>query len=98
MTTKKKMTAEEEHKSYAEPQNQIPAGPAVRRRAKLSEPVPVRFSETLLAEIRDQAAADDLERTFVFSQRLKVVKVGRRDLVTQLHLVWDGPVPNRNAT
>lgn len=59
MTTKKKMTAEEEHKFYAEPQNQIPAGPAVRRRAKLSEPVPVRFSETLLAEIRDQAAADD---------------------------------------
>lgn len=59
MTTKKKMTAQEEHDVYAEPDNQTPVGPAVRRRARLSEPVPVRFSETLLAEIRDRAAADD---------------------------------------
>jgi hypothetical protein len=57
MTTKK-MTAEEEHAFYAEPANQVPAGPPVRRR-RLSEPVPVRFPETLLAEVRERAAADD---------------------------------------
>ena len=58
MTTKK-MTAEEEHALYAEPSNQVPAGPPVRRRRRLSEPVPVRFPETLLAEVRERAAADD---------------------------------------
>lgn len=58
MTTKK-MTAQEEHDFYADPDNQTPVGPAVRRRARLSEPVPVRFSETLLAEVRNRAAADD---------------------------------------
>jgi predicted HicB family RNase H-like nuclease len=57
--TKKKMTAEEEHAFYAEPANQVPAGPAVRRRRRLSEPVPVRFPENLLAEVRERAAADD---------------------------------------
>jgi len=57
--TKKKMTAEQEHAFYAEPANQVPAGPAVRRRPRLSEPVPVRFPETLLAEVRERAAADD---------------------------------------
>ena len=58
MTTQK-MTPNEEHDFYADPENQTPVGPAVRRRARLSEPVPVRFSETLLAEVRDRAAADD---------------------------------------
>ena len=58
MTTKK-MNVEEKHEFYAEPENQIPVGPPVRRRARLSEPVPVRFSETLLAEVRGRAAADD---------------------------------------
>jgi len=58
MTTKK-MTAEEEHAFYEEPANQVPAGPAVRRHRRLSEPVPVRFSEGLLSEVRKRALADD---------------------------------------
>jgi hypothetical protein len=44
---------------YAQPDSQTPVGPAVRRRARLSEPAPVRFSETLSAEARNRAAADD---------------------------------------
>jgi len=56
MTT---MTPQEENASYADPDNQMPQGPPVRRRAKLSEPVPVRFPEGLLQEVRDRAAADD---------------------------------------
>jgi hypothetical protein len=58
MTTKN-MTAEEEHAFYAEPANQVPTGPPVRRRSRLSDPVPVRFPETLLAHVRERAAADD---------------------------------------
>ena len=58
MTTKK-MIADEEHGFYEDPANQVPAGPSVRRRRRLSEPVPVRFPETLLAEVRERAAADD---------------------------------------
>ncbi len=53
------MTPQEENASYADPDNQTPQGPPVRRRAKLSEPVPVRFPEGLLQEVRDRAAADD---------------------------------------
>ena len=53
------LTAEEEHAFYADPANQVPKGPSVRRRRRLSEPVPVRFPETLLAEVRERAAADD---------------------------------------
>lgn len=59
MTTNQNMTPEEEHAFYAEPENQIPAGPAVHRHHRLSEPVPVRFSANLLAEVRERAAADD---------------------------------------
>lgn len=58
MTTKKR-TAEEEHAFYDEPANQVPVGPPVRRRSKLSDPVPVRFDETLLGQVRERAAADD---------------------------------------
>lgn len=53
------MTPDEENAFYAEPDNQLPQGPPVRRKAKLSEPVPVRFPEDLLSEVRDHAAADD---------------------------------------
>ena len=63
MTTKRtttwKMTAAEEHAYYDEPENQVPTEAPVRRRRRLSEPVPVRFPETLLAHVRDRAAADD---------------------------------------
>ena len=58
MTTKK-MTRQEEHDFYADPDNQTPQGQARRRRSKLSEPVPVRFPPETLAKIRDAADADD---------------------------------------
>ena len=53
------MTPEQENAFYADPGNQEPQGPPVRRKTKLSEPVPVRFPEDLLQEVRDRAAADD---------------------------------------
>lgn len=53
------MTPEQEHAFYADPDKQEPQGPPVHRKAKLSEPVPVRFPEDLLQEVRDRAAADD---------------------------------------
>ena len=53
------MTPEQEHAFYADPANQVPQGPPVRREARLSEPVPVRFPETLLRQVRERAAADD---------------------------------------
>ncbi len=53
------MTPEQENAFYAEADNQMPQGAPVRRKAKLSEPVPVRFPDELLQEVRDRAAADD---------------------------------------
>ena len=53
------MTPEQENAFYAEPENQVPQGAPVRRKAKLSAPVPVRFPDELLREVRDRAAADD---------------------------------------
>lgn len=57
--TNKNMTPEQENAFYADPNNQTPQGPPIRRRAKLSEPVPVRFPEDVLGEVRNRAAADD---------------------------------------
>jgi hypothetical protein len=57
--TKKKMTREEEHEHYARPENQEPQGPARRRRAKLTEMVPVRFPPETLEEVRRRAGDDD---------------------------------------
>lgn len=55
------MSAEAERAFYAEPANQVPQGPPVRRRARaaMGDPVPVRFPADLLEAVRDQAAADD---------------------------------------
>ena len=53
------LTPEQEHAFYADPANQEPQGPAVRRRSRLSAPVPVRFSEDVLQQVRDRAAGDD---------------------------------------
>jgi predicted HicB family RNase H-like nuclease len=53
------MTPEQENAFYAEADNQMPQGAPVRRKAKLSEPVPVRFPDELLQRVRDRAAADD---------------------------------------
>ncbi len=55
----KPMTPDEEHAFYADPTNQTPNGPAVRRRAPLGDPVPVRFPSDLLEKVRGAAAADD---------------------------------------
>jgi hypothetical protein len=52
-------TRREEHDFYADPDNQMPQGPARRRNSKLSELVPVRFPPEILAKIRDAADADD---------------------------------------
>jgi hypothetical protein len=57
--TKKNMTRSEEYEFYAEPENQTPQGPARRRRARLTEMVPVRFPAETLDEIRRRAEADD---------------------------------------
>lgn len=57
--TSKKMTRQEEHDFYNDPDNQTPQGPARRRTSKLTELVPVRFSPDTLAKIRDAADADD---------------------------------------
>lgn len=53
------MTHEQENAFYADPGNQVPQGPPIRRKSKLSQPVPVRFPEELLREIRGRAEADD---------------------------------------
>lgn len=57
--TNTNMPPDQEHAFYADPDNQTPQGPPVRRKTKLSQPVPVRFPEDLLAEVRNRAAADD---------------------------------------
>ena len=57
--TSKKMTRQEEHDFYNDPDNQTPQGQARRRTSKLTELVPVRFSPDTLAKIRDAADADD---------------------------------------
>ena len=57
--TNTNMTPDQENAFYADPDNQTPQGPPVRRQAKLSQPVPVRFPEDLLSEVRRRAAADD---------------------------------------
>jgi predicted HicB family RNase H-like nuclease len=53
------MTPKQENAFFADPDNQVPQGPPVRRRSKLGQPVPVRFPDELLREVRDRAAADD---------------------------------------
>ncbi len=55
----KKMTRQQEHDFYADPDNQTPLGRARRRNTKLTELVPVRFPPETLAKIRDAADADD---------------------------------------
>lgn len=55
----KPMTPDEEHTFYADPANQMPKGPPVRRRGRLSAPVPVRFPAELLEKVRGAAAAED---------------------------------------
>lgn len=52
------MTPEQEYEFYARPGNQVPQGAAVRRRARLADPVPVRLPPELLERVRAAADAD----------------------------------------
>ena len=56
---KKRMTRDEEYELYKDPEYQRPQGPARRRKAKLTELVPVRFPRDVLDEVRSLAEADD---------------------------------------
>lgn len=53
------MTPDEEYEYYADPANLAPVGKPRRRTAKLTTPVPVRFPEALLDEVKKRAEADD---------------------------------------
>lgn len=53
------MTADEEYDYYSREENQEPQGAPVRRRPRLSEMVPVRFTPEVLEQVRAQAQADD---------------------------------------
>lgn len=53
------MTPEQEHEFYTHPENREPVGPPVRRRGRYGAPVPVRFSDELLARVKDEAEKDD---------------------------------------
>jgi predicted HicB family RNase H-like nuclease len=55
----KKMTRSQEHEFYADPDNQTPQGPVRRRKAKLTELVPVRFPPDTLEKVKTAADADD---------------------------------------
>lgn len=55
----KEMSRQEEHEFYADPENQTPQGPAERRRAHLTEMVPVRFPPDVLDKVRRRAGDDD---------------------------------------
>jgi predicted HicB family RNase H-like nuclease len=52
-------TPEEEHAFYADPDNQTPQGPAVRRRPRNSAALPIRLPAEMLEQVRQRAAADD---------------------------------------
>jgi predicted HicB family RNase H-like nuclease len=56
---KKRLTREEEYELYKDPAYQEPQGPARRRRSRLTEMVPVRFSPEVLEHARRLADADD---------------------------------------
>jgi predicted HicB family RNase H-like nuclease len=59
MNTAKIMTPDQEYEFYARRENQLPQGRPVRRHARLSEMVPVRFTSELLEQVRAAAANDD---------------------------------------
>jgi hypothetical protein len=52
------MTPDQEYEFYARPENQEPQGPPIRRRGRMSAPVPVRLPPELLERVR-KAAEDD---------------------------------------
>ncbi|CAM3380750.1 YlcI/YnfO family protein [Nocardioides dubius] len=54
-----RMTPDEENAYYADPEHQRPTGAPIRRKARMGAPVPIRFPEELLAEVKRRAEADD---------------------------------------
>ncbi|MBO0884507.1 MAG: CopG family transcriptional regulator [Mycobacterium sp.] len=53
------MTPDQEYEFYARPENQEPQGPPVRRRGRMSVPIPVRLPPELLERVRKAAEDDD---------------------------------------
>jgi hypothetical protein len=53
------MTPDEEYEFYSKPENRELRGSPRRRKAKLTAPVPVRFPEATMEEIKKRAEADD---------------------------------------
>ena len=53
------MTRDQEHEFYARPENQEPQGPPIRRRGRMSVPIPVRLPPELLERVRKAAEDDD---------------------------------------
>ena len=56
---KKKLSRREEYELYKDSEYQRPQGSARKRKAKLTEMIPVRFSRDVLDEVRRLADADD---------------------------------------
>ena len=52
-------TPAEEFEFYRRAENQTPQGPPRRRRPPLSDPVPVRFPQHMLEQVRARAEAED---------------------------------------
>lgn len=57
--SKKRLSRSEEYELYKDPEYQRPQGPARKRKAKLTEMIPVRFPRDVLDEVRRLADADD---------------------------------------
>lgn len=53
------MTPDQEYEFYARPENQEPQGAPIRRRGRMSAPVPVRLPPDLLDRVRKAAEDDD---------------------------------------
>lgn len=56
---KSEVTPDEEYEFYAHPANLMPVGKPRRRKARLTAPIPVRFSEATMDAIKKRAEADD---------------------------------------
>jgi predicted HicB family RNase H-like nuclease len=53
------MTPDQEYEFYSRAENQQPQGRPVRRRVRMSNPVPVRLPPELLERVREAAEKDD---------------------------------------
>jgi hypothetical protein len=80
----KKITRAQEQGFYADPANETPKGPPRRRKAKLTELVPVRFPRDTLEKLRTAADADD--RGFLVDPTRRRTRAGNRDRLTASHV------------